>query len=148
MASTNLHVTEINFQRCSEANYLSSYLLKLHTATALKQEPWESKKGIRGITVKGGQIFWDAKSDIQELALSPRALYRLCQLATLEVKANITMDGKPRDVIFGSVYLLYDSREPPPTYDIVCLANFRISSSSYLVNIIRNAKYTHFTYLL
>ena len=131
MAFVKLEVIQSNLQHCKEATAVICRLLdKLHTGLALVQEPWVFRNQIRGLSNRGGTLYWDRTCPRprtciyvkQGLDVTP--LPRFISQDIVAVKAKLVRQGAVKEVIFASVYLPYDSEEPPPSRLMVELVQY------------------------
>jgi len=87
---------------CKEATLvLNNSFSRLHTGTALIQEPWAYKKCTRGLNIRNARILYDTNCDI------PRA----CILTLGAVQARILKQYTSRDVVTATVTLHTAERE-------------------------------------
>jgi len=140
MASANLQVTQINLQHCKEASSLLSYLIsKLQTGLALVQEPWVYKNRVRGLNIRGGHLYYDSTCEIPRTcivvtgAVQAKMLVQLMSRDVTAVKITISVGGVNRDVVMGSVYLPYNTQEPPPSKELVNLVQFCATQKLQLI---------------
>jgi len=128
MDPTNLRITQINVQHCKEASaVLNHHLHKMQTDLALVQKPWIYKKEIKGLNI--GAFFCDTNIEKPRscIVTGPRVQARMLHLTSRDVTAiqiDMMFDGKEREVVFGSVYLPYDSTDLPPSKEMVSLINY------------------------
>jgi len=140
MASANLQVTEINLQHCKEASSLLSHLIsKLQTGLALVQEPLVYRNRVRGLNIRGGHLYYDSTCETPRTcivvtgAVQAKMLVQLMSRDVTAVKITISVGGVNRDVVMGSVYLPYNTQEPPPSKELVNLVQFCATQKLQLI---------------
>jgi len=140
MDSTNLRITQINLQHCKEASLVLNHRLhKMQTDLALVQEPWIYQKGIKGLNIRRGRIFCDTNSEkprsciVTKPRVQARMLGHLTSRDVTAIQIDMMLDGKEREVVFGSVYLPYDLTDLQPSKEMVSLINYCSHNNYHLI---------------
>ncbi|XP_044759169.1 uncharacterized protein LOC123316922 [Coccinella septempunctata] len=128
--AADIYVTQINLQHCIAAtDILRLRLIKLHKFLTLIQEPWIRGGEVRGLSFKGGRLFFSPKDT------NPRA----CILASTDLRAQLLTNfcfrdlvavqildcrGPLKNLVVCSAHLPYDSPDPPPSRELEELVEF------------------------
>ncbi|PNF17226.1 hypothetical protein B7P43_G05220 [Cryptotermes secundus] len=106
---------------------------------ALIQEPWLYKGQIRGLTNTGGTVYSvvpsnDARSCVYiRNHVNALPLLELCSRDTTEVSITYPYQEGSKELIVASVYLPYDSDEPPPTKEMRDIIDYCCSRKKQLI---------------
>ena len=107
----------IHHSRSGSTNLTKKFLDEdIHLA--LIQEPWLVRGRISGLKGTKGKLIFDLKSQARtcvlvnkDLEILPLTEFIQRDLTAVKVKLNI--EGRDREIVFGSVYLPYEEKAPP-----------------------------------
>jgi len=131
MVPVNLDVTEINLQHCKEASGVLNHLLCQKSLNlTLIQEPWIYRGTIRGLNIRGGNIFYDTTSNIPRTCIVTTGAVttqRLVQFTSRDLTAVLVthrVGGIAKTIVSTSAYLPYDSSDLPPSKKLADLVEY------------------------
>ena len=121
-------VVQINLHHSKAASAsFCQFFLSNNFDLALIQEPWLHRGRISGLgDVKGELIYCPSVGNVRTCILARKELHctpliQFCSRDCSAVLITWDQDGRKRSTVIGSVYLPYDSREPPPSRDLELL---------------------------
>lgn len=140
---------QVNLHHSRAASAALCKMMAGHPGIALIQEPWLVRGKITGLGGTGGELIFSRshenpraciliKKDIQIMPLT-----ELCSRDVATVKIKLNDDGGPRELVLASVYMPYDSSEPPPSRDVEKLVMYcRESGLQFIAGCDANAHHS------
>lgn len=131
MLAGSIKFSQINLHHAKAASDLHvRSLTMMHTPISLIQEPYLFRDKVGGLGGMRGSIFCASSSPGPRACIyidSKLKAIKLNQLCTRDLavaRISLILNGKAVDLVVGSAYLPYDSKEPPPTRELRTLIDY------------------------
>jgi hypothetical protein len=131
---------QINLHHSKAATALLCHKLAIGKMdVALIQEPWVHGDRIRGLCNRWGILFSAGPGIASRACISVSntiqafPLLELCSRHVMTVRLSFNGGGNIRDLIVTSVYLPYDSDEPPPSRELWDVINYCCRNNLQLI---------------
>ena len=127
MPSSRIPIIQINLHHCKSASaILARRMAKMNTCISLIQEPWVVNGKIRGLGGCGTIHVHDGAGRTRACIISKGIeVSRLPQFCTEDqtaVELEVVLEkGGIKRIVLGSVYMPYDSQDPPPSNELINL---------------------------
>ncbi|XP_011313631.1 uncharacterized protein, partial [Fopius arisanus] len=125
IAPTLVQCSQINLQHCKAATaLLSRSQVVEHTDICLIQEPWVTGGMVRGLDLRGNELFFARGEPGPRTCISvkracnARRMVNFCHRDLVAVTVGLRGEGGYEDVVFCSAYFPFDSALPPPTGEL------------------------------
>lgn len=123
-----MRVLQINLHHSKAASAaFCQFFLREGFQLALIQEPWLHRGRVAGLgDTKGRLIYCTSLNNVRTCILVGKnvdclTMTEFCSRDITVVNLNLDHEGRRISLFVGSVYLPYDSREPPPSRDLEVL---------------------------
>ncbi|XP_046142185.1 uncharacterized protein LOC123987908 [Osmia bicornis bicornis] len=125
MAHSGIQIMQINLHHSKSASaILARSLAVMHTGIALVQEPWLVHKAIRGLG-GCGNIYHVRSEEKPRTCIIVKGLNATLlpqvsngDITVIRLRLNLN-DGGIRKMLLGSIYMPYDSPDPPPQPEVM-----------------------------
>ncbi|CAL1681167.1 unnamed protein product [Lasius platythorax] len=126
----SLKIVQINLHRSAQATaVLQRRIIRERLDVALIQEPWTFRGRIRNLNVNRGRLIFCTSSDrpragilIKDETAIP--LWEHCNADLAAIKVTIGEVGHSKELVMASVYMPYDSADPPPSQAVMKLVDY------------------------
>lgn len=140
MADNKVSFIQANIQHCRAAvATLRRHLDDAKETIALIQEPWCVKGKVCGFASPSGSIFATLNVDRPRTCIYiPRRIQanmlpQFCAADITTVRISCDMGAGQTDVIIASIYLPIDSKDPPPSKEMLELVDFCEAGNKHLI---------------